>query len=380
MGKRLFTLTGGICLILLFMSVMFLGACAPEQPAAPTTGPTTQPTTPPAKPIELSFNTMFPATHAHGMMAQYFSDVIKERTNGRVEITVFWGGSLTTADKVYEGVVKGISDIGGSCPTYTAGRFPIAEMFELPQYVPSAYVSDRVYHDFQKEFQLKEYDDTHVIYLHGPGASVLQSNKRVASPADLKGMIVRTSGTSTSSVIQAWGGSPQAMPMSESTEALSKGVVDANFAYLETLKGYKHGDLVKYVIKIPITCSSIQFVTMNKDKWDALPQDIQKIFTDTGEDFVHYHGMVWDYIDREGLTYFNGLGAGREFIDIPVANKSVWEQPTLPIVEKYIQDKTAMGFPIADYRKYVDERTAYWEKNQPTASEGDAWVKAELLK
>ena len=73
------------------------------------------------KPIKLSFSTIFPAAHLQGVLNQYFCDEIARRTNGRVEITLYPAGTLTSATKNFDGVIKGISDIGMSCPLYVGG-------------------------------------------------------------------------------------------------------------------------------------------------------------------------------------------------------------------------------------------------------------------
>ena len=36
---------------------------------------------------------------------------MEKRTGGKVQVTMFYGGTLTPADKCYDGVVKGISDL-----------------------------------------------------------------------------------------------------------------------------------------------------------------------------------------------------------------------------------------------------------------------------
>lgn len=325
--------------------------------------------------IKLTFSTMFPSPHMNGVVAQKFADVIKERTNGRVEITVFYGGSLTSPMKCYHGVVKGISDIGGSCQLYVQGRFPATELFELPHYVPNAWVNVQVLNDFYRHFKPKEYDDVHVLYLHGPGHAVLQSAKRIVDePSDFNGMSVRASGTSAE-VIKAWGGTPRTMPMGEVYEALAKNVVEANFAYLETLKGFQHGAVVKYVSKFPVSCSSCQFVVINKGKWNSFPKDIQKIFTETSAEFLGKHGQAWNYIDNEGLDYFLSLGKGRKFIEIPKKERPKWEELVKPIMAKYVKEKTAMGLPAQDYIDYVQERTRYYSQRQPTAEQCAETVK-----
>ena len=71
--------------------------------------------------IKLKYSNFLPATHPFTTLGQQFCDEIKKRTNGKVEITYYPGGILTTATKVYDGVVNGVSDIGLSHIGYTRG-------------------------------------------------------------------------------------------------------------------------------------------------------------------------------------------------------------------------------------------------------------------
>src|SRR5512136_2945304 len=84
------------------------------------------------KPIELTYSIFFPATHKNTLLAQEWAKEIETRTGGKLKITVFPGGTLTKADVCYDGVEKGISDIGMSVLGYTRGKFPLSEVLDLP--------------------------------------------------------------------------------------------------------------------------------------------------------------------------------------------------------------------------------------------------------
>ncbi|MFP3974751.1 MAG: TRAP transporter substrate-binding protein [Dehalococcoidia bacterium] len=363
-----------VCLLVL-AALPLVTACTPtEETGEETAAPTETEAAPEV--IELGFSGLFPDAHPHGVTNQKFCDVINERTDGRVEIT-FYGSSLVSGPKMYQGTVQGITDMAMTCPLYVSGRFPASELFELPREVPNAWVNGQVYDDFYRHFEPEEFDDTHVLYMHGPGHAVFQSNVKVSKPEDLKGMVIRSSGTSAE-VVKAWGGTPRAMEMGEAYEALSKGVVDANFAYLDTLHGWKHAEVVDYVTKLPVSASSCQCVVMNKDKWNSLPADIQEIFTETSEEFRDLQAMTWVYLDHLGLEYFQGL-EGREYIEIPEEERPLWEEPLQPVLENYIEEKTAMGLPAEEYMEYVEERTEYHIANQPTEEECIETVESEIL-
>ncbi len=84
------------------------------------------------KTVELTYSIFFPATHGNTILATEWAKEIEKRTNGAVKINMFPGATLTPADQCYDGVVKGISDIGMSVLSYTKGRFPLTEVIDMP--------------------------------------------------------------------------------------------------------------------------------------------------------------------------------------------------------------------------------------------------------
>ena len=74
--------------------------------------------------VKLNYSIFFPAPHKNSVLATEWGKEIEKRTGGKVQVTMFYGGTLTPADKCYDGVVKGISDIGFSVFSYTMGKFP----------------------------------------------------------------------------------------------------------------------------------------------------------------------------------------------------------------------------------------------------------------
>lgn len=330
--------------------------------------------------IQLRFSTVFPLAHLHTVLNKAFADEIKNRTNGRVEITVFPVGTLNAPDKTYDSVVKGIADIGMVPPAWVAGRFHLSEIMEMPSDIPSAWVSSKVITDLFKRFPFKEYEDTHVLYLHGPGRNLVTTkNTPVKTLEDLKGVKLRTSG-GTVPIVKALGGVPRAMPMSEAYEAISKGVVDGSFAVPETLSGFKLAEPVKYLIVPPVSTSSCQVVIINKQKWDALPADVKRVFTEVSGEMSEKHAFIWMYYDKTGLDYFKSLGKGREIITIPTDQKPEWEKAVAPVMEKYIADKEALGLPMKEYVKYFQERVVYYIPRQPAEEQAVKWVETNLLK
>jgi len=83
-------------------------------------------------PLELNYAIFFPATHGHTLLATEWAREVEKRTDGAVKINIFPGATLIPPDQTYDGVVKGIADIGMSVLSYSKGRFPLTEVLDLP--------------------------------------------------------------------------------------------------------------------------------------------------------------------------------------------------------------------------------------------------------
>ncbi|HOW84283.1 MAG TPA: TRAP transporter substrate-binding protein, partial [Spirochaetota bacterium] len=236
--------------------------------------------------VELSYSIFFPPTHGQCKAGMDWAKEIEKRTDGAVRINVFPGGTLTKAEECFDGVVKGISDMGMSCFAYTRGRFPVMEAVDLPLGYPTGMAATRTANDYLKAMNPDELKDVKVLYIHAHGPGILHTKKPVAALEGLKGMKIRSTGLSAK-VVEALGGIPVAMPQPETYEALQKGVVDGTLTPMETMKGWRQGEVIKSTTDcVGIGYTTAMFVVMNKAKWDALSDDTKKVFEEVSAEWV----------------------------------------------------------------------------------------------
>jgi TRAP-type C4-dicarboxylate transport system substrate-binding protein len=296
-----------------------------------------------AKVIELTYSNFFPPTHGHGIQGAEMAKEIEKRTNGRVKISYFPGGSLTKPRVCYDGVVKGISDIGQSCFAYTRGRFPVMEAVDLPLGYKSGKIATKVAYEFYKRMMPKELKDVKVLVIHAHGPGILAAKRDVNTLDDIKGMKIRTTGLAAK-MAKYLGAAPVAMPQNQAYEALQKGVVEGTFCPIEVLKGWKQGEVIDYVIETKaLGYTTAMFVVMNKQKYESLPPDIKRIFDEVGEEWVDRHGEVWNSIDREGLKFTIELG--KKIHGLSPAQEKLWVQSISPIIIDYQLNMEKRGLP-----------------------------------
>ena len=317
-----------------------------------------------AEPIKLKSANYLPTTHPMSALGAWFCDEIKKRTNGRVEITYYPGGTLLSPVKMYDGVVTGIADMGMSHISYTRGRFPIMEVFENPLGFPNGWVATQVTTDFYEKFKPKDWNEVHPLYINTSGPLlILTVSKAIKTLDDMKGVKIRATGQ-MSEVIKALGGVPMPLEMPDVYDSMRRNVIEGTTNDLSTLKYWKFSEVNKYVTADwQLGTGYTFYFVMNKDKWAALPADIQKIFTEVALETKEKQALLWNTMDIEGADVFKAAG-GQTFF-LADAEAARWVKAVEPVLNGYKKSMTGKGFKEADvdgWVKFIKERTEYWKE------------------
>lgn len=306
--------------------------------------------------FKLTYSVFFPPTHVQAKLAQAWSDEIERRTDGRVKIMVFAGGALTKADQCYQGVCDGITDLGMSAFAYTRGRFPLLEGLDLPVGYPDGLTATRIVNEMAMTYNPKEIQATKLLYVHAHGPGVLATKTPVRGVKDLSGMKIRGTGF-TAKIVEALGGSPVGMSQGETYEALQKGVVQGTFCPIETLKGWKQGEVIGYVAESQCVGYTTSFyVTMNLETWNLLPPDIQKVFLDVSKEWLDKHGEAWNEADAQGYAFIRELK--REVVPLSQEEQREWVRRITPLLDAYSRKADAKGLPGSRFMKELREKIA----------------------
>jgi TRAP-type C4-dicarboxylate transport system substrate-binding protein len=223
------------------------------------------------------------------------------------------------------------------------GKFPLTEVADLPLGSTSGLVATKLINEYYKRFKPKEIDEVKVMYLHGHGPGILHTKPPVNKLEDVKGMKIRCTGMAAK-IVAALGGAPVAMPMPDTYDALSRGVVEGSMAPQEALQGWKWGEVVKYTIECwGASYSTGFFVVMNKDKWNALSPDIQNIIEKVNEEWIEKTGKSWDEIDKAGRDFTIKLG--NKIVSLSKEENNRWANAVSPILDDYVKSMKSKGLP-----------------------------------
>jgi len=312
------------------------------------------------KTITIRYSTMFPVNHKHAVLSDQWCKEVEKRTKGRVKAQHFPGGTLTSPPTTYESITKGVVDVGLCVLGYTMGKFPLSDVAAYPLGIPSGYAATKLVNEYYAKFRPAEFNEVKVLYLQANGPGIIHTKKPAAKLEDMKGMKIRTFGPTTA-FISNLGAAPVAMPMGESYDAISRGVVDGIYAPYEALYGYKLGEVLKFSIENwGSTYSGVQMVAMNKEKWNSLPADIQKTIEAIDQEWIEKQGRMWDEIDKEGKDF--ALKKGIKIVKLSPEEDERWAAKAQPMIDDYTKQMKAKGLNGEEVVKFYREKLKSMKK------------------
>lgn len=312
------------------------------------------------KPITLKFASFVPATTLEGKTIQAWADEVGKRTNGRVKVNVYPGGTLMPPAQTYDGITKEVADIGYGIFAYHRGRFPLTEVIDLPLGYKNPAVPSKMINAYYKKFKPKELDDVKVLFLEAHGCDLISTIKPVSKLSDLKGMKIRASGLSAK-IVTALGGSAVGLPITDTYDAMSKGVIEGLVLDWGGLLSWRFGELVKNHVVSPGVASTVAFYTvMNKDKWNQLPADIQSIIDKLDEEWIDRVSQKWADWENMGRTEL--LKKGGKVITFSKQDSAVWVEKMKPILDDYVKVTKGKKLPGDQALKFCQDYLAAHDK------------------
>ena len=136
---------------------------------------------------------------------------------------------------------------------------------------------------------------------------------------------------------------------------MQKGTVKGLFSSLEVMKDFKFAENCKYVTMTETVIYPFS-VIMNKDKWDSLPADVQKVMMDLKEEQSLWTGTYMDEQIKRAIAWSKESN-NVEFIALSASEKANWDGKLDFITEKWIKGAREKGLPaeqiIKDIKSYI---------------------------
>ncbi|MEN8742961.1 MAG: TRAP transporter substrate-binding protein [Phaeobacter gallaeciensis] len=290
-----------------------------------------------------------------------WAEKVEADSKGRIEIQHF--PSMQLGGKpphLYDQVVDGVADIVWTVGGYSPGRFPRAEVFELPFTMTNAEAVSKAYWELAEETMLdQDFKDVKVIslFVHGPG--LIHSSKPITSVKDLNGVKLRAPTRIVNKMVSDLGATAVGMPVPAVPEALSKGVIDATVIPWEVTGALKVPELVKNHTEFgDETLYTTTFIfAMNKDRYNALPDDLKAVIdANSGLEVSGWMGKTMASFDAPGRA--SAEAAGNNIITLDESQVAEWKAAAGAVADEWAAELDGKGLDGTGLRARAAELTA----------------------
>jgi len=299
--------------------------------------------------LSTTLGTAFP----WGQAGERWSELVKEKTQGRIVIKLYSGNSLVGGEQTREftAIRQGVIDMSIGSTINWSPQVKELNLFSLPFLMPDYKAMDALTQgEVGKElFAILEKRDVVPLAWGENGFREMSNSKRpIASPADMKGMKFRVVGSPLyNETFSALGANPTQMSWADAQPALASGAVDGQENPLSVFVGAKLATVgQKHLTLWHYVADPLIFV-VNKQVWES-----------------------WTPADREAVRQA-AIQAGRENVD--KARKGIAGNDNA--VLKQIE---ASGVTVTNLT--AEQRAAFVQATRPVYDKWARTIGADLVK
>jgi TRAP-type transport system periplasmic protein len=292
---------------------------------------------------EMKFANYMAPTHPYVAGAfEPFAAKLAEATGGEVTVKVYNGGELGAGPTdQYARVVDGVAEFAFGLPGYTASTFPITLLTELPGVLTEETGTETIWQNIDL-FQ-PEYRRVKLVGLWSNTENILYTkDKPVRTPSDVQGMNIRVPSRTAGLVVEAWGGSPVSMPVSEIYNGLQTGVIDGAMIDGTATHAFKLGEVANYLTVGMDTTISPFFIVMNRDAFESLSSDQQAALEEVGKEISVLGNQVQRTEAQKGIESFADM-PGKELIELTPEEAAAFDALSADVVETVVAESEAAG-------------------------------------
>lgn len=282
--------------------------------------------------VRLQLGTVNAPDSLINVTSEEFARRVRERFEGRVEVTVFGSSQLGNDTTMLQKLKLRTLDF--SVPsTVMSSYVPEFALFEMPYLIQDRAQMKRIGEEiFWPEIApLAETKGYKILGLWENGFRHITNNVRpISTPADLRGIKLRTPGGDWRvRLFQVFGANPTPMPLSEVFVALQTGVIDGQENPIAQISTLKFQEVQEY-LSLTSHVYSPSYLVAGLDRWNDLPEDIRAGIEQIAREIQDFAYAEGERMDTELLDQLRASG-----IRINQAERASFLEASQPIYREF---------------------------------------------
>ncbi|KJR97095.1 MAG: hypothetical protein VR68_13215 [Peptococcaceae bacterium BRH_c4a] len=235
----------------------------------------------------IRFSQGLPEKHYISSQMKDWADLARQKSNGALEVQIYPSAQLYKDSDVNEAVMTGAVESAQGYSVYLAKMIPEMKILDSWFFIKNSEGLEKIYNMPIRErldAELEKKGIKALVWLPWSQEDFgLVSTKQLKTPADAKGLTMRTLGPETSAYYVQYGINPSFLNGSEIYMGLQRGVIQGAFATVATSVERKLYEVAPHITLLP--CGTMtSMVIVNKDFFDKLPPELQKAMVDAGKE------------------------------------------------------------------------------------------------
>ncbi|WP_299425843.1 TRAP transporter substrate-binding protein DctP [uncultured Shimia sp.] len=278
-----------------------------------------------------------------------FKNYVEAASNGAIEVELFIGTQLcSNGAECLQGVADGSIDVYISTSGGASGLFPYVQVLDLPYLMADDRIAEHVLSgDFTRKMRAMALEDSGdairlmTIGNTGGWRNFANTKRRVAAPADMEGLKIRTVVADLpQELVKALGASPTPIPWPELFTSFQTGVVEGSKNGITDIMGMKFPDAGLQYVTLDGHAYMGALWWMSNQTFMDMPEDMRRVVVDG---FYALQQATFASPKRKSIQAYEDFVAGGGDLYVPTpAEKDAFKQAASPVYD-WFKSNVARG-------------------------------------
>lgn len=238
----------------------------------------------------LNLNSQMPESAPASEIDRWFAKEVARRTDGEVEIKIFYNGTLGRPLESLSLMREGAIDMAVASASYFPSDLPFTA---IPNSFPMSLFSvnqakvlmERLMAEEPEFAAEQERNGVRALFFHNLNPYYLGLSKEpILSVDDLEGKRARSWGSDFPRFVEAAGAVPVTLGLSEIYEALASGAVDVVPFSLDYIQTYRLYEVAGHVTTAPVHIAVTAPIWISNAAWDRLTLEQQEVMLEVADE------------------------------------------------------------------------------------------------
>jgi TRAP-type transport system periplasmic protein len=279
--------------------------------------------------VVLRANSQWQENHVGSQVDKWWAEEIKRRTDGEVDIQMFFAEALGKAGENLDLLRQGAIDIAMMSPGYFPSQLPF---HAAPNSIPMAMnevghatqLMERLMAEIPAFEEEARSQGVKTLFFHHLNPYQLVCKEPVTSVADMRGKKMRTWGSQLPQAVEAVGGTPVTMMMPELYEGLSRGVIDCIPFSVDLVVNMSIYEVAPHISEVTIWLGPTNATWVSLRSWERLTPEQQQVIEEVSREAMYRDRDATIGIAEEARRTL--IERGVTFHEFPAEEQAKWRE------------------------------------------------------